>query len=111
MGYTRGRDVRLVGPIRSPARNKRLGVTLDLSTRFKLKLRSTDDAPEGDSNSLIAQQAVAKGVLAIPGSSFFPNDRKSAYVRASFSLSTAEEIDEGLRRLAEVVKEYNAERN
>lgn len=64
---------------------------------------------KGDSNALIAQHAVAKGVLAIPGTSFFPNGRASAYVRASFSTIAPGDIDEALRRLAEVVTEYNAE--
>ncbi|KAG8988242.1 hypothetical protein FRB94_000974 [Tulasnella sp. JGI-2019a] len=76
---------------------------------FKLKLSASEGSPEGDSNALIAQRAVAKGVLAIPGTSFFPNGRTSAYVRASFSTIAPEHVDEALRRLAEVVREYNEE--
>ncbi|KAG8863092.1 hypothetical protein FRB96_009272 [Tulasnella sp. 330] len=76
---------------------------------FKLNLRSSNGSEEGDSNALIAQRAVAKGVLAIPGTSFFPNGRTSAYVRASFSTIALDDVDEALRRLAEVVREYNAE--
>lgn len=83
--------------------------SLDDGIRFKLNLRPSNGSEEGDSNVLIAQRAVAKGVLAIPGTSFFPNGRMSAYVRASFSTIAPENVDEALRRLAEVVKEYNAE--
>lgn len=77
--------------------------------RFKLNLRPSNGSEVGDSNTLIAERAVAKGVLAIPGTSFFPNGRTSAYVRASFSTIAPEDVDEALRRLAEVVREYNAE--
>lgn len=77
--------------------------------RFKLKLRPSKNAPQGDSATLISERAVARGVLALPGSSFFYDRRTTAYVRASFSLLDAEEMDEALRRLASVIREYNDE--
>lgn len=77
--------------------------------RFKLKLRPTATSPEGDSAALIRERAVAKGVLALPGTAFFPNGQTSAYVRAAFSLLEPEDADEAMKRLALVIKEYNAE--
>jgi len=44
------------------------------------------------------------GVLALPGTAFLPNGTKTPYVRASFSLLEEKEVNEGLRRLAEVIR-------
>ncbi|KAF8606422.1 PLP-dependent transferase [Ceratobasidium sp. AG-I] len=70
---------------------------------FKLKLPS-NLGEEGDSEQLVRTKAVERGVLALPGTAFYPNGKKSAFVRAAFSLLSPEDVDEGLRRLAEVVK-------
>ncbi|KAG6898958.1 hypothetical protein C0993_002328, partial [Termitomyces sp. T159_Od127] len=70
---------------------------------FKLLL-ADDPSVEGDSQALISEKAVKDGVLALPGTAFLPNDRKTAYVRASFSLLTEEDVDEALRRLSKVIK-------
>lgn len=75
---------------------------------MKLFLPSTSTAPEGDSEEVIRQRAVEAGVLALPGKCFFANGRATPYVRASFSLLTEEEVDEGLRRLAEVIRAAQA---
>ncbi|KIO34427.1 hypothetical protein M407DRAFT_64463 [Tulasnella calospora MUT 4182] len=72
-------------------------------------LRPTANSPEGDSAALIRERAVAQGVLALPGTAFFPNGQTSAYVRAAFSLLEPEDVDEAMRRLALVITEYNAE--
>ncbi|KAG6827876.1 hypothetical protein H0H92_010145 [Tricholoma furcatifolium] len=74
---------------------------------FKLLL-SDDPSQEGDSQALIAQKAVQEGVLALPGTAFLPNGRKTAYVRASFSLLGEEDVDEALRRLAKVIRDNRA---
>ncbi len=58
---------------------------------------------ETDSESVIKTKAYENGVLALPGNVFMPTGRKTAYVRASFSLLSEEEIDEALRRLKEVL--------
>ncbi|KAF8300129.1 PLP-dependent transferase [Clavulina sp. PMI_390] len=79
---------------------------------FKLLIPPPADDPnatEGDSNELITQVAFKRGVLACPGGSFFAGGRRSAYVRAAFSVLTDEETDEALRRLAEVVREARGE--
>ena len=47
--------------------------------------------------------AVGKGVLALPGVAFLPGGGKTAYVRASFSLTSEADVDEALRRLRGVV--------
>jgi len=59
---------------------------------------------EADSKSLIEGPAFSNGVLTLPGTVFLPNGRKSAFVRASFSLLGGEEVDEALRRLSETIK-------
>ncbi|KAI0635984.1 PLP-dependent transferase [Trametes polyzona] len=75
---------------------------------FRLKL-AEDDAAEGDSEAVIRTKALEKGVLAIPGTVFHPGGRKSAYVRASFSLLPEDQVDEALRRLREVILEARKE--
>ncbi|KAI0090982.1 PLP-dependent transferase [Irpex rosettiformis] len=66
---------------------------------FKLNL---GDGP-GDSDALIRSKAFERGVLALPGTAFYPNKRTSAYVRASFSMLGEDEVDEALRRLKEAI--------
>jgi len=72
---------------------------------FKLVLSDGASSRDGDddSESLIRTKALERGVLALPGTVFFPNGRKTAYVRASFSTLPAEQVDEALRRLREVI--------
>lgn len=71
---------------------------------FKLNL-----GDDGDSNNLIRTNALERGVLALPGAVFYPLKRKSAYVRASFSLLGEKDVDEALRRLKEAILEAKAE--
>lgn len=65
---------------------------------FKLLIADTP-GEEGDSLDLVQNKAFENGVLALPGMVFLPDMRKSAYVRASFSLLSEEDMNEGLRRL------------
>ncbi|KAG8704544.1 hypothetical protein FRC08_002180 [Ceratobasidium sp. 394] len=81
-------------------------LTNDAGNRFKLNLPPSNS----DSFQLVRTKALAKGVLAVPGTTFYPSGQKSAYVRAAFSVLEEDEVDEGLRRLAEVVKETTAEK-
>lgn len=71
---------------------------------YWFKLLSFDGTP-GDSETTIRTKAFNKGVLALPGSAFLPNGAQSAYVRASFSLLSEEEVDEALKRLKAVLEE------
>lgn len=80
--------------------------------RFKLLLKSPDSSDganggddDGDSETIIRTNAFEKGVLALPGTVFLPDGRKTAYVRASFSLLSEEDVNEALRRLKEVILE------
>ncbi|XP_006459625.1 hypothetical protein AGABI2DRAFT_201971 [Agaricus bisporus var. bisporus H97] len=72
---------------------------------FKLILNKELDGGEGDSDVVIRTKAFDKGVLALPGSVFMPNGSKTPYVRASFSLNSAEEVFEALRRLRSALEE------
>jgi tryptophan aminotransferase len=69
--------------------------------RFKLKV------PGENSEALIRTEALARGVLALPGTVFLPDERATAYVRASFSLLDEADVNEACRRLAETVRAAN----
>lgn len=68
---------------------------------FKLLLspHQTPGVDDGDSEDLIRTKAYEGGVLALPGTVFLPSGRKTAFVRASFSLCTEEQVNEALKRL------------
>ncbi|KAF5359362.1 hypothetical protein D9756_003592 [Leucocoprinus leucothites] len=79
---------------------------------FWFKLKLSDDAnlkDAGDSEPVIRTTAFEKGVLALPGKVFLPNGNTTAYVRASFSLNTEEEVNEALRRLRAAMVEVRGE--
>lgn len=101
MGDSGGRNVFLVRKAYEHG-CKQFG--LFLSCRFKLRLPGRPNAPEGDSQELIATKAYENGVLALPGTVFIPSDGITAYVRASFSVLDEERVNEALRRLGEVVR-------
>ncbi|KAI8370350.1 pyridoxal phosphate-dependent transferase [Radiomyces spectabilis] len=63
-----------------------------------------------DSFELIMNQALKKKVIAVPGMVFLPAGEKTPYIRLSFSNVSPENMNEALRRLAEVVQE-EADRN
>lgn len=71
---------------------------------FKL-LIGDKPGEEGDSFDLIRNKAFENGVLGLPGTAFLPDGRKSAYVRASFSCLSEEDMNEGLRRLRVTILE------
>ncbi|KAF8142639.1 pyridoxal phosphate-dependent transferase [Mycena galopus ATCC 62051] len=54
-------------------------------------------------------QAFENGVLALPGTVFLPNGRKTAYVRAAFSFLGEEQVEEALRRLRATILDARAE--
>lgn len=76
--------------------------------RFKLVL-SDDDLEEGDSKAVIETTAFNRGVLALPGTAFLPNGRKTAYVRAAFSLTPEEDVDIAVGRLREAILDAKEE--
>ncbi|KAF8630898.1 hypothetical protein AX17_005256 [Amanita inopinata Kibby_2008] len=58
-----------------------------------------------DATAFIRNKALEKNVLALPGSYAFIDNRRTAYVRMSFSLMSEAEMDEALKRLATVLCE------
>ena len=56
-----------------------------------------------DTHEMLAQ-AVERKVAYVPGAAFFVDDTGHNTMRLAFSSSTLEQIDEGIRRLADVVK-------
>ncbi|XP_069487514.1 kynurenine/alpha-aminoadipate aminotransferase, mitochondrial isoform X2 [Ambystoma mexicanum] len=59
-----------------------------------------------DTENLIMEKAFKKEVLFAPGNGFTLDKSKPCpYVRASFSLASPEQIDQGIQRLAMVIKE------
>lgn len=75
---------------------------------FKLILKEGSNE-EGDSDSVIRDTAFNRGVLALPGTVFLPNGRKTAYVRAAFSLATEEEVDLAIQRLRQAILDARGE--
>ena len=71
-----------------------------LTTRCRFKLLLDDN----DSEALVRTKAYENGILALPGTVFLPDGRKTAYVRAAFSLLDGNQADEACRRLAETIK-------
>lgn len=76
---------------------------------FKLVLDPENPEYEGDSDDIIRNKALENGVLALPGTVFLPNGRKTAYVRAAFSLLPEDQVDEALKRLRTVILQARAE--
>lgn len=59
-----------------------------------------------DTFELISKKAMEKEVLFVPGIAFFPDKTKpSRCIRACFSICSDENLDEGIRRLAELLRE------
>ncbi|KAM9836498.1 kynurenine/alpha-aminoadipate aminotransferase, mitochondrial isoform 2-T2 [Aulostomus maculatus] len=59
-----------------------------------------------DTQRLIMEKALEKEVLLVPGGVFMINSSDACpYVRAAFSLSTPQQIDEAFRRLSSLIKE------
>lgn len=76
---------------------------------FRLYLPEVEGSKEGDSEDVITKRAFKQKILALPGTSFFPSGRKTAYVRATFSVLPEEHFDEAVRRIAEIVREVRKE--
>lgn len=60
--------------------------------------------PEGVDAGDLAKQAVERGVGIVPGSLFFPDERGGGNVRLSFSMVDEALIDDGIERLASLVR-------
>ncbi|KAJ8088441.1 hypothetical protein PM082_022514 [Marasmius tenuissimus] len=78
---------------------------------FKIIVDPSSVSSDGDSEALIRTKAFQNGVLALPGTVFLPGSepRKTGYVRASFSLLHASEVEEALKRLKKTILEARKE--
>jgi kynurenine/2-aminoadipate aminotransferase len=56
-----------------------------------------------DSFELVSQKCINAGVILVPGQEFFPDSRKCAFVRASFSYSSEKDMDLGIQKLASLL--------
>ncbi|KAM0793356.1 hypothetical protein ACM66B_000811 [Microbotryomycetes sp. NB124-2] len=83
-------------------------VSPDAGMFLYLNLHLTEDGTPGDSFDLIANTAVEKGVLAVPGKGFSPTGAVSSCVRVSYSLATEEDAELGFERLAACVRDARA---
>ncbi len=61
--------------------------------------------PEGMSADDLFQKAVDRNVAYVPGSAFYPNNDNIRSMRLNFSYANEEQIVEGVKRLAAVIKE------
>lgn len=66
--------------------------------------------PDGIDTYPLLQRAIDAGVVFIPGAAFSPSDEPSHNLRLAFSAVSGEEIAEGVRRLAPVLREALAAR-
>ncbi|KAJ9107698.1 hypothetical protein QFC21_001158 [Naganishia friedmannii] len=66
-------------------------------------------SPVPDTYDLVTNNALAKGVLAIPGFAFMPNGGKTSFVRASFSIVDMGEAEQGFKALGEAIREVRSE--
>ena len=48
---------------------------------------------------IIRRNGLERGVLALPGTVFFPSGKKTSYVRAAFSLLSEDRVEEAVKRL------------
>jgi 2-aminoadipate transaminase len=62
------------------------------------------ELPEQLSADELFEEAIAERVAFVPGTSFFACEKRSNFMRLNFSNQKPEMIDEGIKRLANVVK-------
>ncbi|KAF7341513.1 Aminotran-1-2 domain-containing protein [Mycena venus] len=74
-----------------------------------IKLLVHPDGRDADSYEIVLGKAVAKGVLAVPGTAFMPLGGPSPFVRVSFSQIEEDKADKACRRLREAILEARAE--
>lgn len=62
--------------------------------------------PQGCNSDSLLDRAVQKKVAFLPGSNFYPAEKKKYnYLRLNFTFPSEEQIEEGIDRLAEVIKD------
>ena len=66
-------------------------------------------APEGADTTALATRAREAGVAFVPGTPFYPDGRGRRDLRLSFSRATEQDISEGIRRLADLLRTTSEE--
>ncbi|MCL5024141.1 MAG: hypothetical protein M1497_12400 [Nitrospirae bacterium] len=61
--------------------------------------------PEGCDTKEILSRCLERNVAFVPGKEFFPDGSGENTMRLNFSNASPEKIEEGIRRLGEVLKE------
>lgn len=87
------------GPSRKPIAE---WIVPDASMFFWVKLYLPTES-HLDITTFVRNTAVPNGILVLPGSAAFPEERRTGCVRLSFSLLSDEEMEEGVKRLADAV--------
>ncbi len=64
--------------------------------------------PEKVNSRELLRRAIEKGVVFVPGDAFYPNGGGENTARLNFSYPSPSELREGVRRLAEALREYMA---
>ncbi len=68
------------------------------------------ELPEGCDSRELFQYALERNVAYVPGDAFFPETKKKNFFRLNFSYNDDEIIEEGVKRLADALKAYLADR-
>lgn len=68
------------------------------------------ELPEGCNARDLFQYALERKVAYVPGDSFFPQSKKKNFFRLNFSYNDDDVIEEGVKRLADALKAYLADR-
>ena len=68
------------------------------------------ELPEGCDSRELFQYALERNVAYVPGDAFFPETKKKNFFRLNFSYNDDEVIEEGVKRLADALKAYLADR-
>jgi DNA-binding transcriptional MocR family regulator len=61
--------------------------------------------PEGSDAGAILKKCIDHNVAFVPGSEFFPDGSGGNTMRLNFTNATSAQIEQGIRRLGEVLKE------
>jgi DNA-binding transcriptional MocR family regulator len=60
--------------------------------------------PHGIDAALLLERAVPAGVAFVPGAAFFYDGRRRNALRLSFSLASEDEIEDGVSRIAHLIR-------
>ena len=95
--------------LHSPNLNQRLAAEVLSVPGFLEEHLPRVRQPEGIDSAAMLPRAVAKGVAYVPGAIFYDASPDVRNIRMSFVTASAEQIDKGVRLLAETIKEELAQ--